>query len=1239
MKRFTILSAAVAAMMSLSAFAGGTDVTDKLVNPNCDELLKGWDIKYDRANVSSGYNWLVSKHSEDWSGNYGYWGWQSPNFEMWNGNQAVVSKNSISQTVKNLPNGTYVFSAFCVFARSGYDVENPDDWKEAYGGYMFANEDSIAVATNVTGSFTDGRTWLHGRRFSVAATVTDGKLKVGLGAKAENNLFWLGFDGATLYSFGDVTTDEALVEMAKINLAKDVALAEEMMSQPLTADGAKAFAEAMPTAENATTIEAMEAATDAIRIACSLARPGMAALTSLSEQLATAKEVAESEWSDMVAQQVVNLKKKIAQVEADLTANTLNYDEIEGYKADFQEYIDQVRIDALWDAFDALSVFLDSPEEISEDEPCFGLTSHPGFGTEVGQYPLSQEESLRKLLEQVGALLADIEEEKVSASSGFAYVATIEGAVNACVAAVIKGASELPYDWILIPDPVDPTKRYNTTAGSCWADPYFSNFFQDQMLCGLDFQVMQFISPVIKLAAPVQEISISLVWGPRGGDMLIDEFYIFDADGNRINVPYENISFNFSGWYSSDGSWRGLIDDYPSNCFWQSGWSVGSDGYQTISFLLEEPISEFYLALENLANEWRLQCNPFEIIVNGKSQAVAELMQAIKEANSLGTFYVGTDPGFYTSVPGNFEEAKAKAQELLNNGGTDAELVAATDVLLAAIDQMEELTPNGIKEGVEYMIPNAFAGYHQNGGHRKVMTVLQDSILWWDSADPADKNQRWIFEKVDASDLGDGYVCYNVKNVGTGKYLARFVRSGEAWEPTGEEILWGNPAYVKLGEEPCRWDVPSLGYGQWGLRAEIGDGGWYMCHTCNHNGGVPTTTYNTQGGSSAVNPNGYSINGVCGPIVQWNGTANSASAWYIWSEIESVPLAAAAAGKMIHFATATSVYSLTADKNCAFDDLHFYSLEGAELPYNVKKTTNSVIVQFSSVICDFSYTFNNAEGASITIDASTFEKTKYELLQEAYNAVKNDFTEGPDVGNMKSLKDYNAAIEKADYLLENGGTDEELAAAAEALYAAYDALEMVLPEEGKTYVIYNVNDQWMNNYGKESGIYNNMESGQAGYDFLDDQDPAFQWQFVNVPEKGPRHYYIKSVADGKMIGYQWAFETCMPMTTDSCSYEVINNGTLNSVSFHGDHSGDINFSLHNPCRGTFGPMLYWGPAAGGSRFFVKEVVDEETRVYELKDLVEPCTPIQHGTYDLTGRRVVMPERGLYIIDGKKKIIK
>jgi len=36
---------------------------------------------------------------------------------------------------------------------------------------------------------------------------------------------------------------------------------------------------------------------------------------------------------------------------------------------------------------------------------------------------------------------------------------------------------------------------------------------------------------------------------------------------------------------------------------------------------------------------------------------------------------------------------------------------------------------------------------------------------------------------------------------------------------------------------------------------------------------------------------------------------------------------------------------------------------------------------------------------------------------------------------------------------------------------------------------------------------------------------------------------------------------------------------------------------------------------------------------------EPVAPAVKGIYDLFGRRVVNPSNGIYIIDGKKKLIK
>lgn len=1229
-KLLTFCVAIAAAMMVLPAMATGTDVTNKLVNANGDTQLKGWTIHYTRTGVKDGMAWAVSNHSDEkGGGDSGYWNWKAPNFELWNSSQTVVAANNISQTVKNLPNGTYVVGAFCVAARSGYDANDPKDYENAYGGYIYANGDTVAIATNILSDCTE-RTWLHARRFNVATTVTDGTLKVGIGAKADNNLFWLGFDNMTLYSFGDVSTDEALLAMAKLNLVEDVAVADSLKAHPMTAEGSEALATALPFAEKANTLDDIAYAEDTIRIACAKARRGVHAMNRIVEQLNLAKEVAAGDWSAMVLQQLKELNQAIESVEADLAANSLTYDQIDSYAENFQEYIDQVRIDALWDAYDDLSTFLYSPDEITEETPCFGQTYHPGFGEEEGQYSFEQEEQLYILLDKIGNILADIEEKKMSASSGFEYIEIIKNAVRRCVSSVNSFVTELPYNWITISNPDDPTQPYWYTNEN---DTYLvTNYTFNTMLCGVERKVWRMVSPKFQLVAPIQELSLT-IGSVYVSDKccLIDELYFFDGNGERIIVPESNISFSAS----SEGKKSAFQDNSPSAAY------IRFKG--TVTFKFEKPLSEFYIAYENMANDWRLQNTAFYFTLTGRSTCDVELAQAIDVANSIGA-YEGVDPGFYTSLPEGLTEAIANAKEA-QASGTDAEKVAATDALLAAIDLVEGMEPLPIIEGVEYIIPSGYAAFHKSGGVRKVMSVLQDSILWWETADPTNKTQRWVFEKVDASDLNDNFDYYNVKNVGTGKYLARFVRSGEASEPTGEAIRWGNPAYVKLGETPCRWRVFGLGYGQWGLKAEVGDGGWYMCHVGNHNSGNPSTNPGSDGGGkSSVNPNGYSINGVCGPVVQWEGTAGGGSSWYIFSDMETVPLNVAVSNekKTYHFNTATSVYSLTADKNCAFENLKVYNLNNQAVTFEKKQTNNSVIIKFPEVTADFSFTFDNKEGVqTITIDASSFEKTKFELLQEAYNAVNKNYTEGTDVGNIKSLKDYNAAIERAEYLLENGGSDEELVAATEALYAANDGLEMVLPKEGKTYIIRNVANQEYQWGGQDVGIYNHSETSTLGYDYLDDQNPAFQWEFINVPELGESHFFIRSLMDSTYINYPDGFNQPIPLSSQACSWEIINNGTLNSISIHADCSTDINWSLHNPYNGTFGTIVIWGPAAVGSRFYVKELVDEETKVYDLEDLVNTNSPvIQRGVYDLTGRRIEgMPESGLYIIDGKKRYIR
>ena len=1236
MKRFTSLCAAIlAAMIALPALADGVDVTSKMTNPDGSQKLKGWKVDYDRKGLGTGQNWSPSNHNGEKE--YGFWGWVAPNFEMWNASQTVVDANTLSQKINNLPNGTYVFSAFCAALRSGFDQNDPEDYKQAYGGYIFANGDTVAVATNgQVGDITEGK-WMHTRRFRVATKVTDGKLKVGIGAKAETNLFYLGMDGVQLYSFGDMAPEKALFAMADIQLNQDKAIADSLMEYPMTAEGAQGLKNAYVAYLSVQSYEDVLAAEDSMFVACAWARKGIKSMSGLVNLVAEAKEVAEGEWSDEVAQQVVDLKKAIANAEAVLKENSLYESGVSEYKKELQEAVNQVRIDELWAALDALNVFLDSPEEISEDNPCFGVTSHPGFGNEEGQYLANQEEILRALVEEVTAALEAVQSYEMTATTALEYVDRIEKAVATCVATANSAVKSLPYKWITIPDPNDPTKPYWSTYSNWDNDPFLLSYVVPTMLCGCEAEVYQVISPTFRLDYPVKQLSFQILESGNGGvNTLMDELYIIDGDGYRIKLPDSQISCNFTGWSSWQGStYQAFFDDSDIQDYWHSGGNRGSDGYQTVTFTLDEAIDQFYFVIENRHHTGRIASLPLSINILGANAVAADLKAALDEVESLGTFYAGTNPGFYANIPAAYLDAVANAKTLLNKGGSDAEMIRATYALYDCIDLLSDMKANPIEEGVEYMISCAFPGFHQQSRYRVAMSLFQDSILWWEPADPSNPNQKWTFEYLDGPDE-DGNMYYNVKNVGTGKYLTTFLGAGTAFEPTGEEITWGNPEYVKTSDTAGRWRLFEWGDGSWGFRSEIFPGNWGTCHALNHNNGVWSSRIADQGcGRSSVHPNGFGQAGQCSAMGNWE--AGGASMWYIFPDMTDVPVADAVAGKVYHFPLGSKCYSLTANGQ-KFDDLHFYDLNGNEMSFEKKNTANSVIVQFKEFVVDFSFTFAGSDGVKVTIDAASFEVTKYELLQQAYNKVKKDYVEGTDVGCMKSLKDYNAAIEKAEALLENGGTDDELVAATDALYAAVDGLEVIYPDEEKTYIIVNANP-WMENIGQDLAMFNYQPTGTLGYSYLDEQDPAFQWKFKAAPEKGEHHYYIINVADETNVGYAWALETHIPMSTDSCTYELGLTDTYNAVYFHADFTTDQYYSLHCSSRGNTNGILYWEAAATGTRWYVREITNEDTHVYDLEDLVGPATSEPKAIYDLFGRRVVNPEKGVFIIDGKKKYVK
>ena len=519
-------------------------------------------------------------------------------------------------------------------------------------------------------------------------------------------------------------------------------------------------------------------------------------------------------------------------------------------------------------------------------------------------------------------------------------------------------------------------------------------------------------------------------------------------------------------------------------------------------------------------------------------------------------------------------------------------------------------------------------GYHRSGGVSNAST--------------------WLISNIENSDVTDDRQYYTIKNVGTGKYVGPFIASGEAWEPTGEEIAWGNPTYIKLSTEPGKYAFKALGKGQVSIISYSWDFAGYVFMAChNSNSGKYSETRGSSG-ASAITP-AWNINGVNGPIVNYNANgANTTSAFAIVPAMQNLPATVSAAKatdqNLLHFNKGGKLFVFAADKACAFTGFKVLDKEHNELTITTKHQGNQLVVTLTKNVADFYFTFDNNEGVqNITVDIVEGGKTKMDYLQEAYNAVYMQYEEGTEVGCVKDLKDYNAAIATAEELLENGGEDEVVAAATEALYAAAAALETVQPEAGKRYCLVAATRNSVNYCNREVAVYVDPNSLLLGWFQLYADKENFQWEFEQGEVDGT--WYIRNVATGTYINYADATGVAFGMYDMPTPYEVIAKDTA-SVNLHctEEEPGKYNWNLHLKNIGNvgnvdgttvYGPVVFYGDNFG-ARFFIREV-----GFFTNVDVIEAeeQRPVVMGIYDLTGRRVEAPAKGIYIVNGQKMLIK
>ena len=180
------------------------DITaSKVVNADCTGG-DGW-LK-DGANASASYNVNNSAlNSDDYSG---------IGIEFWTGG-ATQDADLIYQDITDLPNGVYTITAVAMGRNQGGGDVCAD------GLYLFANDGRAQVTTNVWGTVT------------ATGIVTDGTLRIGLQAAADNGNNWVAISNVKLTSVGSDVTAYAIALTAKE--AEATALATKLEGKVPTA--------------------------------------------------------------------------------------------------------------------------------------------------------------------------------------------------------------------------------------------------------------------------------------------------------------------------------------------------------------------------------------------------------------------------------------------------------------------------------------------------------------------------------------------------------------------------------------------------------------------------------------------------------------------------------------------------------------------------------------------------------------------------------------------------------------------------------------------------------------------------------------------------------------------------------------------------------------------------------------------------------------------------------------------
>lgn len=1184
-KNLRLLCLGLAAATFTAGFAQAQDVTSKLINADMEKGVVGWNLKFDSH--------IWKKNTKNQATRPGFHGVNNVVLENWKSDATSgLTNNTISQTIKELPNGTYVFGAYI-----GASVQAQEENREAVTGVtLFANESSVPVATN---NPDVNAKWAHTAKFNVAVNVVDGTLNVGLKAEATNANYLI-WDNATLYYFGDMDAAAALDEMAKIDMAATVAIADTCVAYKMHVDTAAYLNEQI--AAGKALVSAAEAynTDENVYWAIRLANKSIADYRSLNNAIVAAEEVAAGEWSGSVAEYVDALNALIVEAKATYEAAATARPELNEKKTALNEAAALVSLDSCYDVMDGLNDYVQ--ELVPSDE--------------LGEYSEAMINQLYDLLGEVDFAL----EAAFAGEESAVRTHDIYDSLYVAIQDILANPNSVDSFPIVIERSDEAVLNYNLIKGATVNESGVATYTS---------KTYRFQYPLTKVRFTIKETGSNALNGSYPF-VSLSSFEMFDENGEEIYLSTDDITSNAChNTLNSDSDGQGilgLVDDDPATYF-HSTWGVTVNEPHYIEVTLPEgQYSAFSFAMTARSSSHTHQF-PAVLEINHLSDAAANLQSAIGAAKGMNA-YRGTAPGFYNADLTAFNEALAAAEALLGTDASEADIMAAIAKLEEEQGKLDELGIVMPEPGKSYRFISA-GPFFGKQGVQKAITTHSDSTktnwLWWETASPDSAQQEFSFEVIDA-----GKSQYAIKHVASGLYV------GALYDNEGEVV--DNAFGLNVAKDTVV--LESLGYGQFGFVHED-----RMLHCGDHNGGTASTSTGAYGG----------IFGVSSSLVSWRTDANGASAWYI-REARVLPYAAKSLSDLNFESETITLYSgvntltLTADKDCAYADLKVYDLLGAEIPATVAHSgATATVVLDTTVVEAFSFAFTNAEGvATVTVDGAI---SKLSILQEAYDAAVvavPESAKGDEIGQISDLAEYNAAIAAAEAILANGGTDEAIQQAANDLDSAVVHLVYNLPLPDKTYFILSGHSAFFDNHGVDVAVY--AKEDAPAWSYVGVSDPAYLWKFEETePMNGERVFYLKNVATEMYMGSSDAFSTPLVMVAEPAATQPfridMQEGVIVTICDGRYSNGNLHMNGHGGGANAFGNIVYWSSTVGTAS--AMKIVESEKYIADLLSNIEDVefvdeyvAPAKKGIYDLFGRRIEAPAAtGIYIVDGKKRVIK